>query len=380
MRVEAGVALLATLVPVPSAARPPGRGGGGVAVFSDSMNTTVVTPHAEAGMTAGGEIDVDVNWTADVITSASVDVVTAATARVTDTRHEIGLSGRRPAAVAGTDIQAGYAYSFENDADSHIAHLGLARDFLEHNLTAVLNAGFSYNRFGVLGQARSDWKASAVGSTELGLTATLGLRTAAETVYSLVLVDGYQASPYRRIPILLGADLRGAQWLDERVPDVRWRHALTGRLRRAFGRRLVGTVEYRFYVDDWGVTGHTALVAGVVELPRGFSIMLRQRGSLQGRARFYQERYDRETRYRTRDRRLGPYLDLMGGARLVFTAGRLGRLRSIGPVEMSAGADAVAWRFDEFLQPDLTPFGGAGLRPVGWVTGTIVQCGAEVFF
>ena len=119
------------------------RGGAGVGFFADDQDTTIYSPHASAGATLPAEVQAQATWAADFITSASVDIVTAATTHMEETRHELGLTLRRETIARGLDVDGGYLYSFERDADSHTAQAGLRQRLLGDSLDVQPRYGFS---------------------------------------------------------------------------------------------------------------------------------------------------------------------------------------------------------------------------------------------
>ncbi|MEK6606567.1 MAG: DUF3570 domain-containing protein [Myxococcota bacterium] len=362
---------LAFVAPHAARGEVPVRGDAGFALYSDDQATTIWSPHGRVGATVGRSVSLETDYSADVITSASVDVVTAATSRMTELRQQVGASARwEPPGVWALD--GGYAYSFERDSASHIAQLGLGRSLLRKTVDLSLRYGLSRNAMGRLGEPREDWRALWVHNAEAGVTVVLGARTEADLVYAPFVAQGYLANLYRRVPVFLGDDLRGAIWLDERVPDHRIRHAVVGRLRRAVGSRWVLGGEYRFYTDDWGLRGHTVEATAAAELPRDLTLRARERFSVQGAADFYRERYTEETGFRTRDRRLGPMLASLGGAALVWEARRLHVLDHLAA---RLGADFLAFRHDEFLAPVADD--PSRMEPLGWTVGYVIQVGVE---
>ncbi len=350
-------------------------GEAGVATYVDQMDTVIWSPHAHARADAPGDVEVGVGWKADVITSASVDVVTAATSRMEETRHELGLTARREDLVPDLDVDASYAYSFENDADAHVLAAGAVRSFAADAWQAGVRYSLSLNRLGVNEEPRSARRPLAVHGADFTLTRVLDRRTLIGIGVSLYYLDGYQASPYRRVPILSGPDLRGAMWVEEQVPDRRFRQALLVRGRRVLGARWVAAAEARAYVDDWGVLAATVRLDQVAELGAAFTLRMHQRLGVQSGAEFYQRAYVDEMTYRTRDRRLSPHLNALAGAALVRELPGMG---SLGEVDLFLRGDVLLWRFAEYDAPVLDPTGGADLEPLGTVLGGILQLGVEV--
>ena len=367
--------VVAFVFSIPAAAEPPlsaPHGETGLGVYSDDMSTTVVTPRASAGVTLPAAIDVEAHWVADVISSASVDIVTAATTRMTDLRNDMGVALVRENLLSDLDVDAGYTLSIENDTTSHTVNAGVKRSFFDQNLDVAIRWGASYNRIGVLDQPTDQWDVLWVHNADLAGTFVLDRRTTAELVLSGFLAMGINSSPYRRVPILTGDDLRRAEWLPEAVPSTRLRGAATARLRHAFGRRLVASVEYRFYGDDWNVVSHTEALEASLDLGAGLSLRARERGTLQTGASFYHDRYDDSFGWRTRDRRLSPHESISGGLALQWS---LGAFATASDVDVMLSGDALAWNYHDYLGPALSSTGQADLETLGWVTGMLAQVG-----
>jgi len=253
--------------------------------------------------------------------------------------------------------------------------VGAVRSFDTDNWQLGARYSLSLNRVGVNHEPRSSWRSLIAHGGDLTLTRVLDRRTLVELGASLYYLDGYQASPYRRVPILIGTDLRGATWVEEQVPDRRFRQALLVRGRRVLGTRWVAAAEGRVYVDDWGVIAGTVRLDQIAELGAGFTLRMHQRIGVQSGAEFYQRAYVDEMTYRTRDRRLSPHLNGLVGAAMMREVPGMGAL---GEVDLFLRTDLLLWRFAEFDAPVLDPMGGAALEPVGTVLGGIVQIGVEV--
>jgi hypothetical protein len=170
--------------------------------------------------------------------------------------------------------------------------------------------------------------------------------------YELGHARGYQASPYRYVGI--GTD-DGTCEIDnddvdpdepiafcarETNPELRVRHAIAARARRALGDMLSIGADYRFYLDSWNVLSHT-LGADVVLTPAEHtSLGLRYRFYHQGAADHYRKRYrrERDDGLYTRDKELSPLvshkvaLDLEQAFSLDARGRTLRALVSVGPV------------------------------------------------
>lgn len=373
------IGALALVRPAPARADPPVPGLGivgqpGVAVYADDMSTQVVSPRVTASAALPAQFGVDAHWAADVVTSASVDVITAATSKMSELRNEAGLALRRQNLLRSLDVDAGYRYSTERDATSHTADLGLRLELFDGNLEVGLRGGTSYNRLGVAGEPASAWSTLWIHDLDLALTFLLDRRTTLQLEASAYAAFGYQANPYRNVPIQSGPDLRGAAWLPEIVPDRRLRGAATVRLRRALGRRAAVSVEYRAYADDWGVVAHMQSVETSLELVRDLMLRLRERATTTSGARFYRARYEDPTTYRTRDRRLSPSESLAGGLAMQWEFGTTEPWPlTEANTSVSLSADVLAWHYPEFLGRVLTYTYSSEMKPLGWVEGLLLQ-------
>lgn len=346
----------------------------GVAFFLDDQETTVWSPWASFEVTLpGNQLELGAAWVADVITSASVDVVTAATPEMNDLRNQFGLRVGKESVFSDIDIHGSLDYSRELDADAAIGQIGLARGFDQDNFELAVSYGLVLNRMGVRGEPAANWRDAWIHSTEIGLVNSLDRSTFIEFVYSGFWSSGYHSNPYRRVPILEGPSLIGAQWVEESAPNTRWRNAFTARVRRVFGHIWSTALAYRLYVDDWGVVSHTVFADAAVELAAVLSVGLRFRTSLQSQADFYRAQYEERLQFRTRDRRLSDHESGMAGIWLMW------RVDPFDPVVIvRASVDGTAWQFDDFLGAELTTTSGANLRSLGWVMGIVSTLTVEL--
>ena len=345
----------------------------GTAVYADDLDTTVISPQVRAEVTIPAGIEVEAHWNADVISSASVDIVTTAT-RISEVRNEVGAALRREGLAPNLDVDVSYAYSIERDAYSHTVQGGLHYALLDKNLEVAVRLGTSFNRLGEVAQPVEEWRTLWVHNLDLAATFVIDSRTTFELVGSGFSARGYQAGPYRRVPIVAGRDLRGADWLPESVPDDRLRGSGTLRLRRAVGQRWVVSGEYRLYADDWGILAHTETLAAVLDVGGGVSLRARELGTVQSRARFYRSTYPDPASYRTRDRRLAPHESLSAGLAVQWD---VGPVAGAAPFDLLFAVDGLAWHFSEFLAPWPTFAAGTELRPLRWVRGLSAQFGVQ---
>jgi hypothetical protein len=281
----------------------------GLLLRTDTDGTHVVSPSAGLRTSlVDEETYLDLEYTADVWTSASVDVRTAATRAVYEQRDEI--NGGIERIFDDFRLRGGYRFSIENDYESHGGTLSGTMDLADNaaNLELRLTARHDLvGRSGDPGFRREHTLASA----RITYTQVLDTRTVLQGAYEFIHGGGYMASPYRFVGV--GGDGRCAGsaqlCVPETHPDSRTRHALVLRGRRALGARVSGHLDYRFYADDWGLVANTAALQLTWAHDDDGLVALRYRIHQQGAASFYRSTYPVPTgalRFVTRDRELSP--------------------------------------------------------------------------
>jgi hypothetical protein len=136
----------------------------------------------------------------------------------------------------------------------------------------------------------------------------------AQLTYELAHLDGFQASPYRKVGLGgTGFGCVGAPMcLDEHEPDVRTRQAAALVVRRALSDTWSVDASYRFIFDDWGLSSHTATAQLGLALGADSLMTLRYRFYTQTGVRFYSRVYAfplAPGAYTTRDREQSPMRD-----------------------------------------------------------------------
>ncbi len=318
----------------------------GIFVRGDTDTTTVISPKAE--LTAGIVDDsttVTAGYAADIWTSASIDIRTMATQAVSEQRDELTAGVARE--MTDVTLRGGYRFSHEPDYVSHGGTLSVVQRLAEGAATIETGLTAAFDTVGRSGDESFSRGLSTVGF-RLAYTQVLDPSTVLQGAYELMRRDGYQASPYHFVG--LGGDglCNGTAQLcvAESHPSIRWRNAWVVRLRRALGDQWSTGLDYRFYVDDWGIASHTAS-AQVIWLPDEDSqVIARYRFYWQGAADFYQSVYAmtaERQRYVTRDRELSP----MSTQRLVLAYQRTFELTEAGPattMTLSVGGTILDYR------------------------------------
>jgi hypothetical protein len=313
------------------------RGG----IYEDTDATTIITVAGAAKVAPIEHLSVSGGYLVDIVSSASVDVVSAATGRWEEVRNE-GHVGLGLADDEGS-VGASYIYSVENDWRSHTGSLQLSRDVLDHAATLGAMVAVTHNQ---VGRADDDNFARELlqvsGSLECSLV--LSPSDLLSLTYSLQVLSGYQASPYRFVRFegpLEGATLSAP----EAHPDLRVRHALAARWNHYLWRDAVLRSSLRGYADDWGVESVTGGLELSVGIARVLEIAPFVRGYLQSSASFYREAYEERLLNMTADRELSSFVDGFGGLRIGVHGSDVG---PFGELRADVKATAFAFRFFDY--------------------------------
>jgi hypothetical protein len=285
-----------------------------IQVYADSDHTQVVSPTVQAKSDVSPGTNVSVGYLVDAVSSASVDVVSQASPRtITDTRHQLstGLSHQ----LSSFNLRGGYSYSKENDYLSHTIDVGLADELDDKNTTLALGYGVSINTVG-RAEDMNFAHALTVHHVALSLTQTINTRLIGQATYELSYADGYQASPYRFVPVRMSVDAAPELWVPETDPNTRFRHALVVGVNEAVGSASAIQADYRIYRDTWGITSHTVGLRYFAHLAKHVDLRFRERFYTQNGASFYQELYQAPSRYITYDRELSALWSETLGAKL----------------------------------------------------------------
>jgi hypothetical protein len=326
----------------------PGSVDGSVYVRADTDKTTVVSPRAHLRKAVFTErTNLDLVYTADIWTAASIDVRTAATSAVTEQRDELvaGVDHEQGVATVG----AGYRFSREYDYLSNAGNLFLKLDAFKRTATFETRTVASFDHVGRAGDEYFREQSLTFGQW-LGYTQVLTKRMLMQLAYELRSTQGYQASPYRYVAIGGGGtcSTASAVCLPEVLPERRIRHAGVVRLRGALTDRLSLGGAYRFYLDEWRVRSHTGLVDLAMHARRSIDFGVEYRFYWQTAATFYESAYEtaEQNGYYTRDRELSPLHNSRVNARLQWRkpVGRRNNELAIGGL-----LGGTAYRYRDFI-------------------------------
>ena len=287
-----------------------------VQVYADSDHTQVVSPIVQASADVTPETNISLGYVADVVSSASVDVVSQASKiTIHDTRQQVSAG---VAHIFGSlTAHGGYSLSHENDYLSNSFSGGLAQELFEKNSTLAIGYGLSVNRVG-RAEDENYSRSLVVNSVNASWTQVLNRRLIGQLTYELTYASGYQASPYRFVPVRASVDAAPSEWVAENDPDARWRHAVVVGANQAVGTASSVQADYRLYHDTWGITSHTAGARYFTHLSPKLELRLRERYYTQGAASFYQAVYTTTRTYMAYDRELSPLWSETVGVKLSY--------------------------------------------------------------
>ena len=306
-------------------------------VYADDDHTQVVSPVVDAQADVAAGTTVSLGYLADAVTSASVDIVSQASSRtIHDTRHQV--SGSVSQVLGITTLRGGYSYSRENDYESHTLSAGTQLELDDKNTTLALAYTLSLNTVGRTGDtvfARDLTVHDVVASW----TQVISKRALTQVTYEIGHADGFQASPYRFVPVRMSVDAAPEYWVAETDPETRWRHALVLAANHSVGDGAIQG-DYRLYRDTWGITSHTIGARYFVALTPNVELRLRHRFYTQSGASFYQKSYATTSKYMAVDRELSPLWSETLGAKLAYSINR--------HVEAELKVDLFYYRYPEF--------------------------------
>ena len=332
---------------------------GGYHFFNDAT-VEISSPRVDAQVELEEVVTLSPYWSADVITAATPimngpDTVTRATEFV-ETRHEAGV-GVLWEVSPSLRVNSSYALSTESDYLSHSGGVGVAVEVLDRNATIATNARVSFDEIG-----RSDAPDFSAAMSILGGDLTWSHIITPEIVlsgvYSIEHRNGFQANPYRYVPIYAPGEARPLLTLPELLPEHRTRHAIEALGVFYFNPDLFLHASYRFYADDWMLLSHalsTELWSALFD--DALRLRARLRAYNQSGAEFYSSRYESATTTRTGDYRLSPMWTLSAGLRV---DARTEPLSSPWNAQLSVTGDLLSFHFEDFPVRD---------QMLGWIVG-----------
>jgi hypothetical protein len=326
-----------------SAAAPGARADTGflskVQVYADDDHTQVISPVVQAQADVTPDTNVSLGYVADAVTSASIDIVSQASkTTIHDTRHQVSAGASQ--IFGSSTIRGGYSYSRENDYESHTLNAGVAQELFDKNTTLSLGYTLSLNTVGRAGDMNFS-RSLTVNSVSASWTQIITPQLLSQVTYELGHASGFQASPYRFVPVRANPDAPPDLFVAETDPDLRWRHAIVLAANRALGETSSVQGDYRLYHDTWGITSHTLGARYFVALSQHVELRLRERFYIQSAASFYQDNYTAPAKFMTFDRELSPLWSETLGGKLTY--------RFTDHVEGELKLDVFYYSYSDFI-------------------------------
>ena len=189
----------------------------------------------------------------DIISNASphaLDAITSASLRNEAGSVEIGADYKT---TPHTDVFVHGGMHLEETFRSWDIGFGWRRSFADDNTVVQVTGNQIVDWFDhfAVGGLRLGRVFRSTSNLNLDLTQLLSPTTYAVLEYGVTLQIGTLGNTWNAVP--LTDFTRG----DERLPSLRQRHALSGRLVQGLPWRAAVHGSYRFYVDNWGLIGNT---------------------------------------------------------------------------------------------------------------------------
>jgi hypothetical protein len=319
-------------------------------VYADSDHTVVVSPLVAISRDAWKGGTVNASYVADVVTSASIDVVSNATTHMSDFRSEVtaGITQKWRAST----FSGSYIYSVENDYSSHNVNLGVAQDFFQRNTTLALGWTVSQNAVGRTGD-QSFHRSLFVTGIAATWTQTLTKKLIGQLSYTFTYDDGYQASPYRFVPVTVDNGATTQFKVPESMPLTRFRHAFVLGLNQHVFSDSAIQGDYRFYFDNWGLESHTIQLRYLINW-KDVTLRLRERFYYQRGVSFYEPHYDEVEPFMTTDRESSTFWSNLAGLKISWRLPFVHRA-----LELEAKGDVL---YIKYINYPLLPYrvGGTG--------------------
>jgi hypothetical protein len=273
-----------------------------------------------------------------VVTSASIDIVSQASkTTIHDIRHQVSTGVSH--AMGAMTVRGGYVFSIENDYLSNSVSAGALWDLDEKNTTLAFGGNLALNDVRRSGDHNFSRPLDNLG-VNLSLTQILSPTLIGQVTYELQVAEGYQASPYRYVPVMDTTGNMPLYSVPETDPDERVRHAFVIGFNRHMGEGKALQLDYRFYLDTWAIKSHTFDARFLLDLSPRLELRLRARTYTQNGASFYRSRYDYLEEYMTVDRELSRMWSETVGAKLSW--------KLSASVEAELKVDAFYYRYFDF--------------------------------
>ena len=306
-----------------------GRGyqsmAGGPRFGPGSEQLSVSQPQLEIVATQGERLTHRIWAPVDIISAASPDAVDAIS-----TASRMQEAGGVDVASTykldrNSEVSTRFAVHLEENFRSWTLGLGYTRHLADDNavVQASFNQTFDWFDGYLLGGANRERQGRATSNLNLGYTQILSSTTVANLNYGLTVQSGELSNTWNTVPVADGT--RG----EERLPQLRHRHAFVGRLVQALPWRGSAKLSYRFYADSWGARTQTIELFLYQRITRWLYVRGTYRAHLQHGVDFFTELAPLGDGYRTADSDLADFTAHTFGGKIAMEL-PLRRLHSFG--------------------------------------------------
>lgn len=296
-----------------------------------SEELTVEEPQLEVVARQGERLTHRIWIPVDVVTAASPDAIDAvngvdAVSGPSRVSWSIGLQiASSYQATRATAVAVHGGFHIESPFRSWNVGIAVAHSFADDNavVAASVNQVFDwFDKFDIHGNRLERIGRSST-NLNLGLTQLLSPTTVGHLDYGVTLQSGTLGNTWNAVPLASGI-LDG-----ELLPSFRQRHALVGRLVQGLPWRGALHLYYRFYVDDWGLYGHSAEAQLYQRLARWLWLRFTYRVHQQNGVSFFSTLAPTMQLRRTADSDLGPFVAQTFGGAVAVELAMLPRLRQL---------------------------------------------------
>lgn len=372
MQLMRTLACIVCVVGVAGAAHADSRFALGSTLFREAggpLHMLVIAPGAEASVELFDELAIDANWTADIVSGASVAIVddpgavdTITSASMSDIRH--AFSGGMELRGETTSLHGGIGYAFENDYRSLSFDLSARTELYDRNTALQIAYSRGFDEVCDAANApgehfRLDSSVGCFTNIDTRATRDVSLQTfqgswtqawtpvlTMQTSLTAQLLHGFQANPYRAV-------WNGAP-SQEHHPDNRARYSAGVEL-RLWIKPMNGALSGfgRVYRDSWNITSLTSELAYEQVIGGGLRLRAQGRYYTQTAAAFYSDDYALQPRgqYFTGDRELSGMRSLLLGVKVIWSvpANDEGEvLGLLNTLELVGKFDLLKSWFDDF--------------------------------
>ncbi|MEM7209001.1 MAG: DUF3570 domain-containing protein [Pseudomonadota bacterium] len=249
----------------------------------DGGGVTIAGPSVLVRKQLGSNVSVSGNYYVDSVTSASIDVVTTASS-YTEERTEQSVSFDY--LDDRTTLSGGFTNSEESDFSANTLHFSITQEFF--GALSTLTLGYAQGDDEV---SRLDTKVGEVErqNFRLGFSQILTKNWIVNANLESITDEGFLNNPYRQVRFVDPSVPRGYSFQEEAYPNTRTSNALGVQSLYYLEHRASIKLGYRFFNDDWDITGQSVDVGYLVPLDGGWVLDFRFRHYQQTKADFYSD-------------------------------------------------------------------------------------------